>query len=149
MQENGYVFDRLTALLGDKAAEELLVSQILTICRENLRKATKIAYVKQYAFVKDVGLISIPAANARSDLYGSAMAAKVDQSVSKLLEEAFQEAKRIIQINSDKLCTLAQRLCDQEKLIDIELCDILGPRPTTSSVQQNVNEIVLQEIACV
>ena len=54
---------------------------------------------------------------------------KIDQEISKMIEEQYQRAIKLLADNKDKLTELAERLLDKEVIFKDDLEKIFGRRP--------------------
>ena len=116
--------ERLIALLGGRAAEKIALNDISTGASNDLEVATKIAkdMVTVYGMSDIVGTISI---NTEKDPYelqllGEKYADAIGAEVKILLDNAYQNAQKLISEHMDKLHEVAQTLLKQETINEEE-----------------------------
>jgi cell division protease FtsH len=123
---------RLAVLLGGRAAEELVFGQPTTGAESDLREATRIArqMVGVWGMSTSLGPVSFAMDDlARGNLlhpeYAEATAARIDESVQALLEEARQAATAVLRANRAALDSLAAELLAHEVVDRIRLMDLV------------------------
>jgi len=122
----------LVGALGGRAAEEIVFDTVTTGASNDIEKATKIAraMVTQYGMSKKFGLIGLTTNESqyldnRAVLNcGEATASEIDQEVMKILSEAYEEAKQIINANREALDQIAAFLIEKETITGKEFMDI-------------------------
>jgi cell division protease FtsH len=128
--------DRLTMLLGGRAAETLGFPSVSTGAADDLRKATEIArsMVMRFGMVPELGPVayegepsalmpSLSGSPSSLRWYSEATASRMDEAVVRLIEQSLDRAKAILERNRELLYVTAQKLLEQETLGD----DWLGP----------------------
>jgi cell division protease FtsH len=128
------LLDEMCAALGGRAAEEITFGKISTGALSDLEKVTKQAYamVSIYGLNKVVGNISFYDSQGQSQFtkpYSEETNRIIDQEVSKLIEEQYVRAKKILSENKDKLNLLAEKLLEKEVIFKEDLVAIFGERP--------------------
>ncbi|MBI2258129.1 MAG: ATP-dependent zinc metalloprotease FtsH [Flavobacteriia bacterium] len=128
------LLDEMCSALGGRAAEEIIFGRISTGALSDLEKITKQAYamVSIYGLNKAIGNISFYDSQGRDQFtkpYSEDTAKLIDQEVSKLIEEQYQRAKKILHENKDKLTILAEKLLVSEVIFKEDLEEIFGKRP--------------------
>jgi cell division protease FtsH len=117
----------LAALLGGRAAEEIIFHDVTTGASSDLERATKLAraMVTQYGMSDKLGpltfgekeeLIFLGREIGEQRNYSEEIARQIDREVRSLIDEAYQTAKRILVTNRDKLVAIAERLVHEETL---------------------------------
>ena len=134
--------DKMTSLLGGRAAEVLVFNKLSTGAADDLDKATDIArsMVTRYGMDKTLGLatyadepspylgdIGVP--RLQMHAYSEETAAEIDKAVLVLISEAFELATEILSRNRTMLDETAEKLLEQETLSSDEL-----PTPIWASV---------------
>ena len=115
----------MAALLGGRAAEELIFHDVTTGASNDLERATKMArsMVTQYGMSEKLGpitfgekdeLIFLGREIAEQRNYSEEIARQIDREVRRLVEEAYQTAKSVLITHRDKLVALAERLIHEE-----------------------------------
>jgi cell division protease FtsH len=125
---------KLTVLLGGRAAEVLVFSELSTGAADDLAKATDIArdMVIRYGMDQTIGQVvyAEPASpflerGLRAELeprrYSETTAREIECAVRALLDGAFARATRILERNRQALELGARRLLDRETLTEQEL----------------------------
>ncbi|GAA4821797.1 ATP-dependent zinc metalloprotease FtsH [Algivirga pacifica] len=128
------MLDEICMTLGGRAAEELIFGRISTGALSDLERTTKMAYsiVSIYGMNKEIGNISFYDPQRQeymSKPYSEATAEKIDQEVKKLIDEAYERTKDLLNKHKDALEILAQQLLDKEILYQNDLVKLIGERP--------------------
>jgi cell division protease FtsH len=119
------LLERITALLGGRAAEEIKFKELTIGAANDIEKATLIARKMVAEFgMSRLGPIFLERgekawlARQMGEPYGYSeeMAAKIDSEVSRITGECFQRAKEILRDNSKKLDRIADALMEKETL---------------------------------
>ena len=121
------LLDRMKGLLGGRASEELVFSEVSTGAENDLEHATTLArsMVCLYGMGEAVGLVHcaqrpsmfLPGGDGTSQTDCSPQTARdIDNEVKKLLDAAYLEAKAILTQHRDKLELVAQELIKRETL---------------------------------
>ncbi len=116
----------IIVLLGGRAAEELWMDDISTGASNDIERATKIArqMVKKYGMSDKVGIVSYDEGGevfigrdfGQSKNYSEKMAAVIDDAVSELLNSQYEEAKKLLKANENKLQAITAALLEKETL---------------------------------
>jgi cell division protease FtsH len=129
LRSRAELLDKIKSLLGGRAAEEVVLGEISTGAENDLEHATALArqMVCIFGMGKSVGLVHC--AQKRPQFLPGAIdesawqrdcseetARKIDEEVKTILDEAYADAKRILQEHRDKLDTIATRLLEVETL---------------------------------
>jgi AFG3 family protein len=127
--------DRLCASLGGRTAEEVVFKEISSGALDDLEKVTKLAYsmVAQLGLSERIGNISYYDSTGVSESsfqkpYSEATGQLIDEEVRKLVEQAHQCAKTILEDNRYKLDELAELLLQKEVVYKKDIEAILGKR---------------------
>lgn len=131
-------YDRLCAALGGRTAEEIVFKEISSGALDDLEKVTKQAYmmVTQLGLSDKIGNISFYDStgiyeNSFQKPYSEATAQLIDEEVRKLVEQAHQSAKTLLESNRDKLDQLANLLLQKEVIYKNDIEAVLGKRIVT------------------
>ncbi len=135
------LLDKMAGLMGGRAAGEIVVGSISTGASNDFKQATEIArlMVTEYGMSDALGPVSY-AERGRSPFLGGngAMAGltdksysertqrRIDQEVTRLIEEAMQRARDLIIRHRDALSRVAARLLQTEVIEGDELRRILA-----------------------
>ena len=130
------MFDELTSALGGRASEDIIFGKISTGALNDLEKVTKQAYsmVAFYGLNKKIGNISFYDSSGQQEYsfnkpFSEKTAEIIDEEISKLVEEGYQRARKILIDNKEKLEQLAIQLLKKEVIFREDLEAIFGPRP--------------------
>ncbi len=129
--------DRIAALLGGRAAEEIFIGDVTTGAQNDLARATDIAraMVRQYGMSKELGPLAYdPESKAilpTSELmpscdHGSTVGDKIDVEVQNVLEEAMRRAHQTLIEHREKIEQITSRLLEKEQLDGNELRELLA-----------------------
>ena len=119
------LLDQLTYAMGGRIAEEIVFHDPTTGASNDIEKATKTArkMVTEYGMSNVLGSVKLgdgegesPYAASHGAPYGDTVAAKIDDEVQGLLENAQQEAYEVLTANRDILDRLAAELLEHETL---------------------------------
>ncbi len=140
------IFDEMCAAMGGRAAEEVMFGKISTGALSDLEKVTKQAYamVSVYGLNKRIGNRSYYDSRGESGFtkpYSEETARMIDEEVSKIIEKAYVRAKELLELNKEKLKTLASKLLEKEVIFKDDLIQILGIRPFASDVEEREREL--------
>src|SRR5438067_2758805 len=133
------LLDKMAGLMGGRAAEEIMVGSISTGASNDLKQATEIArlMVVEYGMSEAIGPVNL--AERRSTFlngekgfggfgdknYSEQMQRRIDDEVSRLLEEAMTRARDLVSRNREALGKVAARLLAIEVIEGDELRRIL------------------------
>ncbi len=134
LMSSGELKDKMTVLLGGRAAEFIVFGDTSTGAADDLAKATNIArsMVTRYGMNEDLGMVSLESerrtflqlpgeyAAPRRD-FSEQTAREVDCAVRDLVAEAFERAVEILEVHRDALAESAERLLEKETLSGDEL----------------------------
>lgn len=127
--------DQICALLGGRAAEEIIFDEISSGALDDLEKVTKQAYsmVAYYGLDEEIGPISFYDSTGRNEQilgkpYSENMAQQIDREVQNLIATAYESTKNLLREHRDELEKLAQLLLKQEVVEKDDLVGILGKR---------------------
>ncbi|MDR0646677.1 MAG: cell division protein FtsH, partial [Elusimicrobiota bacterium] len=147
------ILDKLTVLLGGRAAEEILFGEITTGAHDDLSRTTAYArkMVAELGMSDRLGPISVQTDQnevflgmemGRHKNYSEELAKEIDGEVSQLVKESYAKAKEILRSNKAALETLIERLIEKEVVESAEINEILGIAKTADD---NGGDITLEE----
>ena len=129
------LLDEMCATLGGRAAEQVVYNNISTGALSDLEKVTKRAQamVTIYGLNDKIGNISYYDSSGQSEYnfgkpYSEHTAKTIDEEISKLIENQYQRAIRILTENKEKLEALADKLIEKEVIFKEDLEEIFGKR---------------------
>ncbi|MDE6781908.1 MAG: AAA family ATPase, partial [Ruminococcus sp.] len=119
--------ESIIMLLGGRVAEEIVLDDICTGASNDIERATSTArnMVTRYGFSKKLGTVVYGSDNDEVFLgkdyghtrnYSEAVAAKIDEEVSSIIQKAYSECTVILNTHIDKLHLLARYLLKFEKI---------------------------------
>ena len=111
--------EKLIALLGGRAAEQLVLDDISTGASNDIEVATKIArdMVTKYGMSKTLGPIDFQGKEPyEMQIFGEDIGDKIGQEVKKLIDTAYNDAQELLKQHRDKLDLIAQALLEKEKI---------------------------------
>ena len=143
------ILDKLTILLGGRAAEEILFEEITTGASDDLSRATSYArkMVAQLGMSERLGPIAVHTEEdevflgrdiSRHKNISEDLARAIDEEVSKLIRDSYQKAKDIIKDHLKELHILVDRLLEKEVVDAKEIDEILGLAP--AKAEENKEE---------
>ena len=121
------MIEDIVVCLGGRVAEALILDDISTGASNGIEKATKTArsMVTKYGMTKELGCICYGTDNSavflgrdmgRTQDYSEATAAKIDELVLQIVNDAYDRAEKILSENIDKLHEIAAYLIKHEKM---------------------------------
>ena len=151
--------DQITMMLGGHAAEEIGLGEIYTGSSSDLKRATEICrkMVTQFGMSDNIGTIYLGSDQevfvgmefGQSREYSEEIAAKIDREVASILAKCYEQAKKILSDNRDKLDLLAQSLLEQETLNRAEFVSLMEtgtlPEVLSDDKPRTTAEILQQE----
>jgi len=132
---------QLAVLLGGRSAEEIAFSEISTGAANDLQRATDIAraMVTEYGMSDALGAVNYEGHRGSKFLdtpfmsergpHSEDTAQKIDGEVTQIINDAHNEARRVLRERRDNLDELARRLLEHEVVEGDELRALLGPTP--------------------
>ncbi len=113
--------------LGGRIAEELILDDITTGASQDIKHATAVArsMVTRYGFSGAIGMVNyenegdevfIGRDLAQTRSYSESVANSIDAEVRRIIDECYEEAKRILQENESVLHACAELLIEKERI---------------------------------
>ncbi len=149
LMTRGDLLSQLAVLLGGRTAEEIALGEISTGAQNDLQRATDIAraMVTEFGMSDALGAINydgnkrarfldLPMQQERG-MYGEETAQKIDAEIKRILTDAHDTARRVLEENRDKLESVTHRLLEVEVMEGDELRSLLGIQaipPATDTV---------------
>ena len=150
------LLDNTCALLGGRAAEEIVFAEISTGASNDLQKATQIAesMVKEYGMSDAVGLVAHREDRQQQFMgmpngdrnYSEDTAKQIDQEVARIIDESYLRAKDVLVDHRNVLEEVVKVLFEKEIMEGEELRMFLGganaeaEAETTGPIQPDGNE---------
>jgi len=121
------ILDRITGILGGRAAEELVFEQITSGAANDLQKATEYARIMilKFGMSERLGPIAWSAEEeevflgkelAKMKNYSEETANEIDNEIKRIIIESYEKAKSILRENMDKLHEIAKFLLEKETM---------------------------------
>ena len=122
-----YMEETIVSLLGGRVAEALILDDISTGASNDIERATKMArsMVTVYGMSERLGTIMFDGDNgevflgrdlAQSKTYSEETAGIIDEEIKRIIDTAYDKAKKILSKNIDKLHIVAGILLEKEKI---------------------------------
>ncbi len=123
---------RITTFMAGRAAEEIVFDSVTTGAANDIEKATSLAraMVTQYGMTDRFGLMGLETVESRyldgraSLNCGEQTASLIDEEVKKILSEAHDEAKKLLEENREILNEIAEYLFEHETITGKEFMKI-------------------------
>lgn len=139
---------RLVMLLAGRAAEEIVFDSVTTGASNDMEKATKIAksMIAMYGMSDKFGLMSLEQVEnqylGRSTSLNCSekTASQIEEEIKILLKEKYEEAKRILTENRDKLDKIAEYLYEKETITGKQFMEIYHQCQAQEAGQQDAEE---------
>ncbi|MCF1783154.1 ATP-dependent zinc metalloprotease FtsH [Lactobacillus mulieris] len=115
------LMEQIVGLMGGRAGEEVVIGDRSTGASNDFEQATAIAHsmVVHYGMTDELGMVQLEKegqAEYGVKPYSEATAAKIDEAVKKILDEAHKQAIQIVEDNRDKHKLIAEALLKYETL---------------------------------
>ena len=121
------MLENIVSLLGGRAAEELVLGDISTGASNDIERATQIAKAMctKYGMSDKIGTIMLGSSQdevflgrdfTQEKSYSEETAGIIDEEIKKIIDNAYEQAKRILRENRDKLDKVAAVLIEKEKI---------------------------------
>jgi len=136
------LLQQIATALGGRAAEEMIFKDVSTGASNDMEVATNIAreMVTSYGMSTSIGPINITPRGGNFGMYreegtnvSEALQSKIDTEISKIIDEAYKQAKDILAKNKTKLDKVAKALLDKETLDTEEFEKIVGKKKSSES----------------
>lgn len=128
------LLDSVCMALGGRVAEDLTFGRISTGAQNDLERITKIAYdmVTLYGMNDRLGNLSYMDHTGEYNFkkpYSDETAELIDEEVRKLISDAYNRTKELLQEKMNGLEKVAQALLEREIIYKSDLEEMLGERP--------------------
>ena len=116
------LFEQIVGLMGGRAGEEATLGDKSTGASNDFEQATQIAHsmVVNYGMTESLGMVELEKEGETNPYgfkpYSEATAAKIDEAVKKILDEAHSKALEIVENNREKHRIIAEALLKYETL---------------------------------
>ncbi len=138
--------EKITMLLGGRAAEEIIFGDISGGASNDIERATKTAksmvtklgmseVLGPRAFGNDQGEVFLGRDFSSSQDYSEEIAAKIDAEIGKIINEAYDRAKTILTDNIDKLHFISEFLLKNEIMDGEQFAAAMDGEPTMEELE--------------
>lgn len=153
VMDRSELVNRMTILLGGRAAESIMFPEVSTGAADDLSKATELArsMVVRFGMVTELGQVAYEPETAgflgdgaalwQPRRYAEATAAAIDRAVKALIENAFARAVSILERNRALLYRSAKDLLTKETLSSDDLQQVRASIVPASDSQETVTGI--------
>ncbi|KAJ0406806.1 hypothetical protein ATCC90586_000859 [Pythium insidiosum] len=127
--------DMMCMALGGRASEFInFDGRVTTGASDDLRRVTQIAYamVQLYGMNDRVGQLAFPKDESnpyQEKMYSEKTAQMMDEEVQKIVNEAYERTKQLLNDKKNVLHDLAEELLKNETINHGDIVRVLGPRP--------------------
>ncbi len=142
-----HILDKICALLGGRAAEEIFMGVTDTGALSDLEQSTRRAYalVSYFGMSDKLKNISYYDSTGQSEYsfskpYSEATAQIIDNEVLAIVDEQYERAKRILEKYKEGHHAIANILIEKEVLFAEDLEAVFGPRPWASRAEELLTE---------
>jgi cell division protease FtsH len=131
------LLDRITVMLGGRAAEEVVFHDVSTGAQDDLQRVSEMArrMITELGMSEHLGAYAVEQARQPMFLdsgyqgsrhYSEDTARRIDNEAQTLVERMYQRARQILEMHRDKLEALAQYLLEHEVIDQASLAMLLG-----------------------
>ncbi|MEK7451143.1 MAG: ATP-dependent zinc metalloprotease FtsH [Patescibacteria group bacterium] len=133
------LLEQVGVMLGGRSAENLIFKEMTTGAADDIAKATEVArmMVVEYG-MSDLGPINLDGEHRNfyeQSNVSPEMAAKIDQEIKKITDEAYRQATEILIKQKKRLDLLAEELLKKETIEGEEFVRLTGPKKPPSSTK--------------
>ena len=153
------MLEEIVVSLGGRVAEALILEDISTGASNDIEKATKTAraMVTKYGMTKELGCVNYGSESGsvflgrdygRTQDYSEATAAKIDELVLGIVNDAYAKAEMLLSENIDKLHEIAAYLLKHEKMGSADFEAVMnGTYVEPEEVEEEDEEVVTESTA--
>lgn len=130
------LLDRITELLGGRAAEEIVIHDISTGASNDIQRASQIArkMVTEWGMSDSIGNMYLGASEEvflgrdyQQQLnYSEEVAAKIDEEIKTIIDKQYQVALSILRENRDIMDAMVKALYEKETIYEDEIDALFG-----------------------
>ena len=131
------LLDRITVMLGGRAAEEVVFHDVSTGAQDDLQRVSEMArrMITELGMSEHLGAYAVEQVRQPMFLdggyqssrhYSEDTARRIDNEAQTLVERLYQRARQILEMHRDKLEALAQYLLEHEVIDQASLAMLLG-----------------------
>ena len=142
------LFDQITMLLGGRVAEDLMLKEVSTGAQNDLERVTNIVrrMIMEYGMSEELGPLTFGNKQdtpflgrdlARDRNYSEEIAYSIDREVRRIIDEAYERARKILSENRDALERVARKLFEHET---IEAEEFKSPMEASDDPRSNESQ---------
>ena len=132
-----HLLEQITAMLGGRAAEQIVFKEMTTGASDDIEKATGVVR----KMVMEFGMSELGPVNLDMDTQSPyeqsslspEMAAKVDIEIKKIIDNCYKNALSVLTKSRDKLDNIAGQLLQNETIESEEFVKLIGPKKRASA----------------
>lgn len=132
------LIEQIAVMMGGRAAENLVFDDITTGASNDIEKATEVARAMVTKFgMSDLGPVTLDTDKTfyEQSEVSQEMAAKIDEQVKKICDDAYKNATSILTKLRSKLDVLAEELLVRETIDADDFTEIIGPKKGLATVK--------------
>jgi cell division protease FtsH len=136
------MLEEMASTLGGRASEELTFGRISTGAISDLEKVTKQAYamVAYFGMSEKIGNLSYYDSSGQEMMFGKPYSEKtaelLDAEAKRIIDDAYDCAKKILSENNEGLVQVAELLLEKEVIFAEDLEKILGKRKSIGRLEE-------------
>ncbi len=134
-QSKAYMTDRIAAMLGGRAAEQMILGDISTGASSDIQHATALArkMVGTYGMSERLGTVAFDAGHdevfigksmAQTRPYSEKTAAEIDEEIRRIIDEAYNRCQTILEQYRPQLVEVAEYLLQHETMTAEEFAKV-------------------------
>lgn len=126
------LMDRMAMTMGGRVSEELHFPTVTTGASDDFKKVSQMArnMVTQWGMSEKVGPVHFENdPNRMVKPFAESTAQQIDQEVHRIVEQAYQRCRDLLQKKKTEVGLIAQELLKKEVLVRDDMVRILGKRP--------------------
>ena len=146
-----YLLNNLAVLMGGRVAEELVLNELTTGAGNDIERATDTArkMVCEWGMSEKLGPMSFGQKEEQIFLgrefaqhrdYSEETAMLIDKEIAKLVTDAHDKAKKILQENIETLHALAKALLERETLVESDVDAIIAGEKAVEDIVSDIDE---------
>lgn len=140
-------FDEICALLGGRAAEDVMLKNISSGALNDLERASKQVYsmVAYFGMSDKLPNVSYYDSSGQeysfTKPYSEKTAEVIDEEVRRIIDEQYSRSKSILSENLDNFIKLSSRLKEKEVIFTDDVEEILGKREFSDSTKEVIDSV--------
>ncbi|MFH1784464.1 MAG: ATP-dependent zinc metalloprotease FtsH [bacterium] len=145
------ILNRLSVMLGGRAAEELIFKQLTTGAQNDIMRATEISQkmVCEYGMSEKLGAMTFRKKEeeiflgrdiGRDKAYSEKTAQMIDEEVKSIIDKCLAQSRKILADNKDKLAIIADQLMEREILTGKEVDMLLDGKGLAPPANNDNNQ---------